>query len=63
MEKDPDFISLHADPYMVWESNSICRDCLNKIPIGSTCDVLEDVQEVNDAVWNKRCEFYIKKSV
>lgn len=63
MEKDPNFTSLHADPYMVWENNSICRDCLNRIPLeGTQCDVFETVEEVNNAIDNGRCEFYIKKS-
>lgn len=63
MEKDPKFKSLHADPNMVWKDNRICHDCLNRIPMkGTECDVFEDVEEVNEAIRNRRCEFYIKKS-
>ena len=62
MEKDPKFTSLHADPNMKWDDTRICHDCLNRIPLqGSECDALEDVNEVNQAIINNHCDFYIKK--
>ncbi len=60
--KDPKFTSLHADPNMVWEDTRICHDCLNRIPLqGSECDVFDDVNEVNKAIMDNHCDFYIKK--
>ena len=39
----------------------VCHDCLNRIPLeGSECDVLEDVNDVNEAIRKNHCEFYIK---
>lgn len=60
--QDPKFISLHADPNMEWDDTRICHDCLNRIPLqGSECDVFDDVDEVNKAIMDNHCDFYIKK--
>ena len=62
IDKDPKFVSLHADPNMVWEDTSICHNCLNRLNEGSCCDVFDDVDDVNDAFESNKCEFFIDKN-
>ena len=73
MEKDPNFVSLHADPYMVWQDNRICHDCLNnlmklpyevlkKLKEPRACDVFENIDDVNHAIETNHCDFYLKSS-
>lgn len=55
------FESSMGDPYMVWKDTRICHDCLNRLQKGRWCDVLEDIEDVNEAIRSGKCEFYLKR--
>ena len=63
--KDPNFVSLHADPD-AWNFKSICDDCLNKDRGG--CYVFDEDGDAPDptgileAQSTGKCEWYIKHS-
>ena len=55
-------LSIHHDPFMEWGDTSICRKCLNRMPMqGTECDVFDNVVDVNNAIWSGQCEFFLER--